>query len=138
MCHAWAASDSKQMAWCVVFLDSTMQRLGSVVLLIGLTLTAHARGQAPSRTGLIVGQVVDATTGRPVPDVIVTLTTPFASSNLPSTPRGRVLTDAEGRFFFADLPATPVAMPQQRSGSSTSGYAIRHGLSRIRPSHSVA
>jgi hypothetical protein len=90
-----------------------MRRIGLVALL-GMLEFASGRGQEPPRTGLIVGQVVDATTGKPIPDVIVTLTTPFASSNLPTTPRGRVMTDSDGRFFFAGLPPTPTG----------SGYAI--------------
>ncbi len=103
-----------------VSLANPMQRAGVLVLLIvwiGLTGALGAGTQTGSRTGLILGQVLDATTGKPVSDVIVTLTTPFASSNLPSTPRGRVLTDADGRFFFADLPAPP-------ADARNSGYAI--------------
>jgi Carboxypeptidase regulatory-like domain len=99
-------------------MTTLMRRLGWLVPLIAVVAAAHARGQAPSRTGLIVGQVVDATTSKPVPDAIVTVTTPFASINLPTTPRGRVMTDAQGMFFFADLPATPTDVKQ------ASGYAI--------------
>ncbi len=97
-----------------------MRRLGYALFLIGLIgldVAVPARSQTPTRTGLIVGQVVDAATGQSVPEAIVTLTTPFASSNLPTTPRGRVLTDAQGYFFFADLPAPP-------TGSRNAGYAI--------------
>ncbi|HXT70655.1 MAG TPA: carboxypeptidase-like regulatory domain-containing protein [Vicinamibacterales bacterium] len=97
-----------------------MRRVGFLLLLAGLVRVAaagQAVNQTPARTGLIVGQVVDASTNQPVPDVIVTLTTPFVSSNLPTTPRGRVLTDAEGYFFFADLPAPPI-------GARNAGYAI--------------
>src|SRR5262249_50894086 len=56
-------------------------------------------------TGLIVGQVVDGTTGRPIAGAIVT-----TGSTLPGTPPGqfrlgaqRVLTTAEGRFLIRDL-----------------------------------
>jgi hypothetical protein len=105
---------------CDVSLLLPMRRPGSLFLLIGLicvVVATRARSQTVSSTGLIVGQVVDATTGKPVPEAIVTLTTPFASSNLPTTPRGRVLTDADGYFFFADLPAPP-------AGARNAGYAI--------------
>jgi hypothetical protein len=54
---------------------------------------------------MIVGQVVDAITGAPVGEAIVRLTMPKYLENLPTTPRGRVMADGEGRFFFADLPA---------------------------------
>jgi len=61
---------------------------------------------APSgpRTGLIVGQVVDST-GAPVPEAIVRMSMPKYFSDLPTTPKGRVMADQEGRFFFSDLPA---------------------------------
>jgi protocatechuate 3,4-dioxygenase beta subunit len=65
------------------------------------TTPAPAAPQGP-RTGLIAGQVVDST-GTAMPEAIVTLTTPKLAD--PSSPRGRVMADADGRFFFADLPA---------------------------------
>ena len=76
-----------------------------------LTLTIRGSAQiviptnaAPPgpRTGMIVGQVVDAETGAPVAEAIVRLTLPKYSED-PTTPKGRVMADGEGRFFFTDL-----------------------------------
>jgi hypothetical protein len=66
----------------------------------------HPTDGAPPgpRTGLIVGQVLDAGTGAPVGEAIVRLTMPKYFNN-PTAPNGRVMADGEGRFFFADLPA---------------------------------
>ena len=65
----------------------------------------------PTGTGLIAGQVIDAQSGKPIPDVSVAL---IARVTTPATlPGGRgaapfatsVISDSQGRFFFANLPA---------------------------------
>ena len=73
----------------------------------------------PPATGLIVGQVLDAAAGKPVPGAIVSLTTgpaALAATGLANLAEGievlpagpavpnRVIADAEGRFVFRNLP----------------------------------
>jgi protocatechuate 3,4-dioxygenase beta subunit len=75
--------------------------------------SAPAAPQGP-RTGLIAGQVVDSS-GAAVPEAIVTLTTPTLASD-PTSPRGRVLVDGDGRFFFANLPPGEYRISAARDG----------------------
>jgi hypothetical protein len=79
--------------------------------LLALVLTAGvvaARQPAPAApgTGLIAGQVLDVTSGRPVPGVEVNLNRALAAR--PGTGRSAtgpipVLTDSQGRFAFSSL-----------------------------------
>src|SRR5690349_7910677 len=95
------------------------------LVLLGLTLcgtVSPALQQIPvngaaqgSRTGLIAGQVLD-TTGPPLPDAIVRLTLPAFNPNVPTTPKGRVVTDRDGRFFFAGLPGGAYYLSASRDG----------------------
>src|SRR5262245_57278034 len=94
---------------------------------IGIALAAAATfaQQAPPRpapaagTGLILGQVVDADTGRGIPSVLVVIVTTAApqapvgeltEARPPAVPAPtaagarRTLTAADGRFVFRDLP----------------------------------
>jgi hypothetical protein len=67
-------------------------------------------GPVPAGTGLIAGRVVDATTGRPAGEAIVTLSPGALPGSAPRSPQAaaaearRVLTDGMGRFVFAGLP----------------------------------
>src|SRR5512134_458867 len=85
-----------------------VRRIAPLVVILALTTRASAQvipasGAPPGqRSGMIVGQVVDATTGAPVGEAIVRLTLPKYVDD-PTTPKGRVMTDGEGRFFFTDL-----------------------------------
>jgi uncharacterized protein (DUF2141 family) len=72
--------------------------------------------QPPAGTGVIVGQVVDAATGRGVSDVSVT---PVLSKDV--TPGGNanaraILTDADGRFVLDGLPAGSYQLFARRTG----------------------
>ena len=72
----------------------------------------------PHGTGLIIGQVVDGATGRPVGGAIVTLTFIVTASGVSRGGTvGRVLADGEGRFVFYDLPAGSASL-----GASAPGY----------------
>jgi uncharacterized protein (DUF2141 family) len=83
-----------------------------------------ARADAPPPTGIIVGTVVDAATGAPVPEAIVGLT----ASTAPPTARGRmVLTDRGGRFLF-----TSVARGAVRLTANASGY-LSGAAGAVRP-----
>jgi len=74
------------------------------------------------RTGMIVGQVVDQD-GHPVPEAIVTMSMPRFLQNVdlrvgpdPAIPSGRVMADADGRFFFVDLPAGEYYLAATKEG----------------------
>ncbi|HMC78303.1 MAG TPA: carboxypeptidase-like regulatory domain-containing protein [Vicinamibacterales bacterium] len=84
-----------------------------------------ADGPPPGpRTGMIVGQVVDATTGAAVPEAIVRLSLPkYARS--PEAPKGLVMADGDGRFFFADLPAGDYYMQATKDGYAPGTYGQR-------------
>lgn len=114
--------------WCA--------RVGTVPLaLLALVLTIRGSAQnVPStdgppgpRTGMLVGRVVDATTRAPVSDAIVMLTMP-KYFNYPSAPKGRVMTDSEGRFFFPDLPAGEFYLQATKHGYAPGEYDQRRAL----------
>jgi Carboxypeptidase regulatory-like domain len=99
------------------------RRIAPVVLVLALTIRGSAQvvptNGAPA--GLIVGQVVDST-GAPISEAIVRLTMPRPPAELPSPPKGRVMADSEGRFFFADLPAGEYYLSAGKEGYNGSAY----------------
>jgi protocatechuate 3,4-dioxygenase beta subunit len=105
----------------------TVARRVRVLLVVVLSATAGLAAQVagppiPSEpakgTGLLIGQVVDATSARPIPGAMVVLTggpsmtavlpsgefatAPGTTPTTPSAPR-QVLTNADGRFLFREL-----------------------------------
>lgn len=76
------------------------------------------------RTGMIVGQVVDDA-GAPVGEAIVSLAMPTYPETVPDPPRGRVMADGEGRFFFADLPAGEYYLQATKDGYAPGSYGQR-------------
>ena len=73
-----------------------IMRLGYALLLLSV---AQGPPQPTRAAGMVVGQVVDAGTGRPVVGAIVALGGPAA----PGSQGPRILTGSDGRFVFRDL-----------------------------------
>jgi 5-hydroxyisourate hydrolase-like protein (transthyretin family) len=74
---------------------------------------------------MIVGQVIDGATGQPAAEAIVTLTMAKYDADLPTTPKGRVMTDGEGRFFFSELPAGDYYLRSTKDGYAPGSYGQR-------------
>ena len=125
------------------------RRLGSAIAIttIALAVTTLAAqmttvpGSGPAPTGIVVGQVVDAGTGKPLAGVTVALTAlPGALSSmaggngigmdqLMSLDFGnlfagihQVLTDGQGRFAFTDLPKATFEFTARKPGWTGGGY----------------
>lgn len=115
------------IAFVIVVAALTARGIGSAAQII-------ATNGAPSgpRTGLIVGQVVDEA-GAPVPEAIVQLSMPKYFPELPTTPKGRVMADAEGRFFFSDLPAGDYYLRASLEGYGGGGYGQRRATTGNQP-----
>jgi hypothetical protein len=96
------------------------------VLAAAWTVAVDAQ-RGPASDGLILGQVVDATTGRPVAQATVSLgglRTPPTAGGAPSAP-ARILTGSDGRFVFRDLPPGSYTVATEKAGYLP-GAAGRH------------
>ena len=87
------------------------------------TLAAQVPGtpaapQPAARTGMVVGQVVDGTSGQPVAEAIVSLSRSGESM-------GRVMADDEGRFFFTQLPQGDFYIEATKEGHIAGRYNQR-------------
>jgi len=88
----------------------------------GATPPAVTPSAAPKGTGLIVGQVVDASSGRPVAGALVSFAAnlPMPMEDMgpaPNPQARRVITNGEGRFVFHSVPPGRVGL-----GASASTY----------------
>lgn len=92
----------------------------------GAQPTPHPAGgtsaQPREGTGLILGRVVDGTSGRPVPGAVVSLIGP----GLRDTTGGfHVLTDNEGQFLFRSVPAGSMTINVAKGGYLQGAYGRR-------------
>jgi hypothetical protein len=87
-------------------------------------------GAPPAPIGVIVGRVVDAASGLPVPEAQVSVTSRTAAPPAPPAPGTvpgagnivRLLTGADGRFMVRDLPAGNVMVSVQAPGYLNGNY----------------
>ena len=96
-------------------------RVAVASLLLAVSAAGPAqRYSAPAAAeGLIVGQVIDATSGRPIAGAIVGIfgaALQALSSGQQTPGRPRVLTGGDGRFFFRDLPRGSFTINTTKSG----------------------
>ncbi len=86
---------------------------------------------APSGSGLLLGQVVDADTGRPVAGAVVTLgggppvQIAQATAGGQPSPQPTSLTNAQGHFLFRDLAKSTYTLSMQAPGYLNSSYGQR-------------
>jgi len=84
--------------------------------------------QVPVAPGLIAGQVVDATSGQPVADSVVTLTLAAAPGSAPASPAARdaasrkLITDGKGRFVFTGLATGRYGLSATKPGYTSGSY----------------
>ncbi len=96
-----------------------------VLALLGFGLVIHGQTVAPpAATAFIVGQVVDAEGGRPVPESVVTLIgTPSGPSPAARDAASRkVITDGNGHFVFRDLIKGRYNLTAVKPGYSAGSY----------------
>ena len=80
-----------------------------------LVLVSAGGAAAQAQDGIVTGQVVDATSGKPVSAAIVTISRPDLGG---AAGRGRILTGADGRFAFPGLPDGSFTITATKSGYS--------------------
>lgn len=93
-------------------------------LLLALLLPLSSSGAQSGEQGVIFGQVINQTTGEPVPELPVTLST-FADGTL--QPGQNTVTDEEGRFEFPGVDSDPEVV----YAASTSFYGISYTTGRM-------
>jgi len=105
---------------------------GLVILLcmLGAGVFVHAlqRAAGTPPTGLLMGVVIDAADGRPIPNAEVTL-----GGAPPSTKNTKVMTDAEGRFVFLDLPEGTFTVVATKAGFAEGAHGRRRPLGLLQP-----
>ena len=94
----------------------------------GQALTQTPSNRKPA--GLVVGQVVDAATSRPVAAAIVTIAPAVTGADRPpaspvSSPNRRVVADDQGRFLFRDLAKGAYLFSAAAPGYLNGGYGQR-------------
>ena len=108
-------------------------RLTSLALLCAISVHAQAPSTtAPAGTGLIVGQVADADTGRGVPEAVVSIALVPATAGadaksvqLAASVRRRVIADDDGRYFFVGLPEGRFSLTIAKPGYIAGSYGQR-------------
>jgi hypothetical protein len=94
------------------------------IFVLALAAGLAAAPQTPVRTGLIVGQVLEAGSNRPVPEAIVTL---MGLGPVDARDRGRrVMADSAGRYFFGELSPGTYSIRAVKAGYPQNSYGSTH------------
>jgi hypothetical protein len=110
--------------------------VGAVATMAALPAQQQPPQTAQAPAGVIVGQVVDAGSGKPVPNANVTLSPGFSAGLAPRLPVGagfpampmRALTTTDGRFIFRPLSKGTFAVNASAKGYMFGSYGqIRPG-----------
>jgi hypothetical protein len=101
--------------------------LETLVLLVAFQAGQPAQPAPPPPTGLILGRVVDAASGRPVAGAIVALQngTMIMPGAPPPGPQPRALTNANGQFVFRRLPKGSFGLTVTKPGYVDGAYGRR-------------
>ncbi len=92
-----------------------------LTFILGAASLAHPLqrpGETAVPTGLLMGVVSDALDDRPVSNAEVVL-----DGAPPTAKNTKVLTDAEGRFVFMDLPAGTYTLTATKAGYAEGGHS---------------
>jgi hypothetical protein len=104
-------------------------RAGAAIVLLGLLAVPSAarQRQQQAATGLIVGQVLDGSTGRPLAGALVSISGPFLVRTVDGIRAGppRVLTGSDGRYFFRNVPSGSFTISATRPGYSPGAFGRR-------------
>jgi hypothetical protein len=123
-----------------------------LIAIAGLAACAYplAQQSPATSTGVVAGQVIDGTTKKPIGGAVVTISTPGPAPAPPNAPpgtpagttlvrRAAVISNADGRFVFRDLPAgayvvTATRMPyaggatgRRRPGGPSRTFTLAEG-----------
>jgi hypothetical protein len=101
--------------------------LETALLLVAFQVGQPAQPAPPPPTGLILGRVVDAASGRPVPGAIVALqnVSILMPGAPPPGPQPRALTNANGQFVFRRLPKGSFGLTVTKPGFVEGAYGRR-------------
>ena len=89
------------------------------MVLLAILLQIAGTQSQDTRSALIVGQVIDAATKRPVAGAVVALAGPPASNGQPHPP---LLTGSDGRFFFRGMSRGNYSITAIKGGFVTGAY----------------
>ena len=101
----------------------------SLLLVCAAVVAAHQAPPASTATGLLMGRVVDGTSGRPLGGVTLTISrqaTPGATASAGAPlANPRVLTTSDGHFVIANLPPGSFSLTAQKPGYVPGGLGRR-------------
>lgn len=112
-----------------VVLVTVVSVAGQMPQVPGAPQPPGAAPAGPAQTAVILGQVIDAATGQPVPEVTVSVAvrTPAASAGGPGN-RVDVLTGSDGKFVVRDVPVGNAQVSTMAPGYVNGGYGqVRPG-----------